>query len=1392
MAVAGGHVIVAGSEGARDARTFRFSVATGEWRQPTTDGRLAVEAPLLLPVTGGAVLLIGGSGQDGALALRAYPRAGAMLWADARLSGTPPPRSSLAGGSSEDGTAAMVLALEPDGSASVYTLDVQAGRWSKAAVGADGPAARTGAGAVVVEAALAVFGGEGVHDGKRRGDVWLYRPAAQRPAWLANGTGPVHHLLSGLGPEHRFAVEGCGAAVGRLLYAFGGVDAVRGKAASASLRLLDVTAPDWLTLPVRGDEWPPPRYKCKAAADAANGMLYLFGGKRKTEVNGGELKTLYEDFWRYDVAAGTWTELESKSRGAGNAPAAQQNDASMVVAGGHVVLAGADSGEEGVAYRYHIASAKWIAPTLDSRLAVEKTLLVALPCGRVLMLGGEDPTEAPSLARGLVADAAAEQLQWANAGFSGDVPYGSGFVGGSTRDGGTVLVLAPQRDLTNAVHRLDVAAGVWTKLAVLSSVQPRIDAGGAVVDGALVIFGGEHAVSEQLLGDVWAYDPNASAPAQEPSNGAGVGTRNLTQAELSAANVKHFDGWDDYLSRKSAPWTKVSQNSVFARGAVNTAVIGSRCYFYGGQDSVAGANKFGSDVMFIFDFETFEFTLVPKSEPWPPPTKSSYLAADCHRGLVYLYGGNNDLLTKFERTQLWVFDTRTERWRQLYQPEHTVNVNDPCAAGGPKEPFAPLVGSADDGSLVSTRDRLIVAGNDKAADTFARVFDKATERWLEPIPVDQRLRSEDPGFVSFGADECCGIWISGQDDKGALRSHVVLVNTSVPGGWSVEDLVSEGGIEAEEALNVAVDGGFVVMGQPSGQGPLASTSQVARFLMSERRYVVVNQSSQCIPASMCLQQEEWWLPVRTEAAAAAYRNHLFVFGGVAVDAAPFGDVWVYDLDRCPQDCNGRGTCVYGNCEDCLQSFGIACEVPAPKPGSTVPFEWVGPVIGVVVVVLAGLFWVLDAENRKKRRLYNINRVALQSAEAIARLALDEHLAFLEQIEHPSQLQSAFVNIIRIMVLWRSYIPQSVLHSVGDGEEVGDDAGTHAVRRSSSRDERGSNSFTPSSGPAAGPAGQPGAADIGRLHREAKEAVALGLQRKRVAAALLQLVDVTLIDLNQHSQRILRLYESMMTWLPEVDKKVAVSSCVADEVLVTWGAFSPCSDVSSKVLNLALALRRSDAATPSRFVPTSPASQPEVALCSPVAPNPLSSSGRAEFFVRPDVRLAGTRGSLFTGYVGSESQRFPQVLGTAVQLLRPLLEVGEESCADAVVDWRLREDCQGKAVMRPIAVVRMRAGSLVTAIQVVGPIDQGEEWMYNLERCLVAQQSWEKMWSVFCSPVGADPLAALPLLQQEAAKDPGDQTVAALLELWRSEGRTGLRNWHRFLCAQQDTLASRGS
>eukprot|EP01065_Artemidia_motanka_P000855 TRINITY_DN10402_c0_g1_i3.p1 TRINITY_DN10402_c0_g1~~TRINITY_DN10402_c0_g1_i3.p1 ORF type:complete len:1265 (+),score=382.87 TRINITY_DN10402_c0_g1_i3:546-3797(+) len=1049
----------------------------------------------------------------------------------------------------------------------------------------------------------------------------------------------------------------------------------------------------------------------------------------------------------------------------------------MVVAGGHVVLAGADSGEEGVAYRFNIASAQWVAPTVDSRLAVEKPLLVAVTGGRVLMLGGEDATEAPMPAGGLVADAAAGHLHWTDAGFSGDAPSGSSLAGSGSSDGSTVLVLAPQPDLTNTVHRLDVAAGVWTMATTPSNVPPRLDAGAAVVDGVLVVFAGEHAATEQLLGDVWAYDPNASPASAVPS--PGPSGRNLTQEAVSAANVKSFDNWDDFLARKSAPWTKVAVNTAFARGRVNTVRIGSRCYFFGGQDGSPGSNRFGTDLMFTFDLNTFEFTLVPQTDPWPPPAKSAYLAADYHRGLIYLYGGSNDLLTEFERTQLWVFDTRTERWRQLYQPEHTVNVNDPCAAGGPKEPFAPLVGSADDGSLVSTRDRLIVAGNDKAADTFARVFDKATERWLEPIPVDQRLRSEDPGFVSFGADECCGIWISGQDDKGALRSHVVLVNTSVPGGWQEDILVPEGGLEIEEGVNVAVEGGVIILGQPSGQGPLAGTSRVAHFILADRSFIFVNQSSQCIPASMCLQREDWWLPVRADTTAAEYHGHLFVFGGVAADALPFGEVWVYDTQRCPQDCNGRGTCSYGNCLDCVHSSGVACEMPDATPGTKLPWDWIGPVIGVVVVVLAGLFWVLDAENRKKRRLYNINRVALQSAEAIARLALDEHLAFLEQIEHPSQLQSAFVNIIRIMVLWRSYIPQSVLHSVAvvgqdsqlEAEEFEDSSASEeqAVGASGACTASDSQTLTRhASTVSVSDSGIKPATphrNLQALHREAKEAVAVGLQRKRVAVAVVQLIDIATLDpaRTSGSLQILAVYGSMMTWLPEVDKKVAVSSCVADEVLVTWGAFSTCFDMSSKVLHLALALRE--------FEP----SGRQTPACTPTHREEALARRRTR------TRLAAARGTASAGYVGSQGQRFSQVLGTAAQMLGPLLQVGEECGAESIVDARIQEECKGRAVMRPVSAVRLR-GTLWPAVQVLSSdgADDGEEWMYSLHKADTNTGPWDHVWSAFYRPDGVSPLEALPALEEEVERNPGDHTLRALAALWRTEGATSVRNWRLLL------------
>eukprot|EP01062_Namystynia_karyoxenos_P026429 TRINITY_DN20515_c0_g2_i1.p1 TRINITY_DN20515_c0_g2~~TRINITY_DN20515_c0_g2_i1.p1 ORF type:complete len:1541 (+),score=308.33 TRINITY_DN20515_c0_g2_i1:84-4706(+) len=1039
LAVVGRHVVLAGSDDAAFSKAWRFSIADGKWAAPLDNIRFALGKPLLVSLPGEFGLLIGGADAGGSpanakgtlLSLASSPPA----VTEAGFTGTAPSGEAVTGGVAADGSRVFAYAAKPDGTMGVYSLDLHSGAWAELPAGS-GPVARVDVGAVAAGGALVVFAGEGAADEELRGDVWAYRPAAAAtaPAWLSSVLKWSHFIENPSGDADkvmRFAVEGCSAAVGPRIVVFGGNDDENGKAGSSLVRVLDVTTAKWTThKPAAG--WPPPRYNCKMAGDPASGTVYLLGGKRKVEVNGEEEKTEYTDFWSLDVGSTTWTELpslSSKARAATaladpNAPKDIAMDGAMAVAGGAVIVAGSDEGGDTRTYRFSLASGAWLQPLEDSRLVMGKPLLVAVGA-TVLLIGGESALGEPTNAGGLRLDLSAEPPAWDVAGFTGDAPSGPGLSGGAAADGSVVFVFAAETDGTNSLRTLDVASGAWQKQTV-SGPPARVDAGASVVDDVLVVYGGE-ANDEKLLGDAWVYNPSGRDTA--PTAPAGDVWK-LTQELLDGSHKAYYAGWAEYEEQHTEPWTKVAENDAAGRLGASMTRVGSKVYIYGGEDRSPLANKLGTDILMELDLDTLTFRHFPRTEHWPHPASVPYVTSDPERRKIYVFGGKSTALTDLQRTALWEFDIATETWRQLYAPES--DQNDPCARGEPKNPEAPRPGTASDSSLLSVRDHVIVLGSDKAASDFAFAFDKRTETWKRH-EIGQPGHIEDATVMpAFDDDTCCGVWTAGQDRTGGIGRAIMMVNFTVE-PWEFNDLAAEeDAIPGEGYKAGPASGGFFLMGEPAGRGALAGHGGIARFFYEQRKYTVVNTSSGCekVPASTpCMETEDWWQVPGEDFSMVTYKDKVIVFGGVVdVDGVNVrsGGVWVYDNSLCPANCNDRGTCVHGVCEDCMGHRGIACEIPIPTVSTNLVWLWV--MIGVLVVVLFAVppaLYKYYMQWKKNQRLFSAHSMAQKCAESIARMDFDS-VAYIEEIAKPTPLQQAFKDIIKMLRMYRGFMPQALL------------------------------------------------------------------------------------------------------------------------------------------------------------------------------------------------------------------------------------------------------------------------------------------------------------------------------------------------------------------------------
>eukprot|EP01062_Namystynia_karyoxenos_P015512 TRINITY_DN1561_c4_g1_i1.p1 TRINITY_DN1561_c4_g1~~TRINITY_DN1561_c4_g1_i1.p1 ORF type:complete len:1280 (+),score=257.36 TRINITY_DN1561_c4_g1_i1:475-3840(+) len=86
----------------------------------------------------------------------------------------------------------------------------------------------------------------------------------------------------------------------------------------------------------------------------------------------------------------------------------------------------------------------------------------------------------------------------------------------------------------------------------------------------------------------------------------------------------------------------------------------------------------------------------------------------------------------------------------------------------------------------------------------------------------------------------------------------------------------------------------------------------------------------------------------------------------------------------------------------------------------------GLVGGAAAVLGLLAWWKLTEEKRRLARLYDDTAVAQQCAEAIADMELEKVLTFLQANPNPNRIQIAFNRIIKNLMLYRPFLPRSVL------------------------------------------------------------------------------------------------------------------------------------------------------------------------------------------------------------------------------------------------------------------------------------------------------------------------------------------------------------------------------
>eukprot|EP01062_Namystynia_karyoxenos_P082441 TRINITY_DN9284_c0_g4_i1.p1 TRINITY_DN9284_c0_g4~~TRINITY_DN9284_c0_g4_i1.p1 ORF type:complete len:1631 (+),score=390.21 TRINITY_DN9284_c0_g4_i1:109-5001(+) len=126
-----------------------------------------------------------------------------------------------------------------------------------------------------------------------------------------------------------------------------------------------------------------------------------------------------------------------------------------------------------------------------------------------------------------------------------------------------------------------------------------------------------------------------------------------------------------------------------------------------------------------------------------------------------------------------------------------------------------------------------------------------------------------------------------------------------------------------------------------------------------------------------------------------------------------------------------------SCEPLLYPL---CELPETAPERRGGGELSGVEIAIIsaaasslVLAALGFLWYTTRERRQLRKLYDNNRIAEEMAEKIAAMRLEE-LSYLELIENPNRIQTSLLEILRMLRLYKRFLPEEVLHLVTHGDD----------------------------------------------------------------------------------------------------------------------------------------------------------------------------------------------------------------------------------------------------------------------------------------------------------------------------------------------------------------------
>lgn len=215
---------------------------------------------------------------------------------------------------------------------------------------------------------------------------------------------------------------------------------------------------------VTPDSGPTPRGRMAMAA--SDDALWLFGGRWREDGSASGAYTMYDELWRYDVAAGTWSMADSGGGPSGRADTAMVYDAE----GNQLVLFGGNSSTSGL--NFNALNDTWIFDIDDGTWSEVSTL--------------ESPR--PRLYHGQAWDPGRRWM----------VIYG----------GGDNDAFNPAVPYMADLWAFDVAEGAWIELAPSAGAPEGRFWGEIVYDpgfDSYVIFGGHDATDLGNRNDIWEF-----------------------------------------------------------------------------------------------------------------------------------------------------------------------------------------------------------------------------------------------------------------------------------------------------------------------------------------------------------------------------------------------------------------------------------------------------------------------------------------------------------------------------------------------------------------------------------------------------------------------------------------------------------------------------------------------------------------------------------------------------------------------------------------------------------------------------------------------------------------------------------------------------------------------